>query len=250
MMEGVSWNYCDQCSLWTTGANEHRTTTNICRAVPLENPWGSNPPAAPTEAPAPPAGILVQAVPTNNTDGGVNLKGSMPVELVGDPDIGGNSIYDGGYLSLMGHLLIGGSFTSDSNPTTSYDVDVGAPYFCSDRLFFRDEFCDKIEADTFYDAVKNLHKNGTLATDTKVTTPGDELPPSDHPGDQDFDAYDYEDAPEPPDHAAPGKCCQCGAYGWVERDFTHCNGLYELVDQADVYKDSVEEYPGDRGLDL
>ena len=43
---------------WTTGAKDHSITTHICRAVPLENPRGANPPAAPNEDPNSPAEVL------------------------------------------------------------------------------------------------------------------------------------------------------------------------------------------------
>ena len=61
---------------------------------------------------------------------------------IGDIDIGGNSVYDDGPLSLVGQLFIGGTVTSESNPNASDDVYVGAPEFCSDDLFFSDELRD------------------------------------------------------------------------------------------------------------
>ena len=94
MVEGVSCTYCDQCHFWTTGAKEHITTANIFRSVPLGNPRGANPPAAPTESLDPPAGVIAQSGTTNNTAGGVNMKASMEEYLVGDLDIGGDLVYD------------------------------------------------------------------------------------------------------------------------------------------------------------
>ena len=120
----------------------------------------------------------------------------------------------------------------------------------------------------FYDAVKTLHKTGTLATDAAVPTPGDEYeagrnesssgppessnrtpPPSDHPGNQDSNSSKYELEPEPPDHAAPVKCHQCGACGLFERYCTHCNVFYKPVDRAGVSEDSAKEDPEDLVLD-
>ena len=80
-------------------------------------------------------------------------------------------------------------------------------------------------------------------TETEVKTPGDEPPPSDHTGDQDYDSSDSEDESEPPDHSAPRKCHQRDTYIWVERYRTHWNRVYKTEYQADLFKDSVEEYP-------
>ena len=83
--------------------------------------------------------------------------------------------------------------------------------------------------------------------DTVIPTPGDEYevgcneftpPPSDHPVNQDSESFDSEDELEPPNHATPGKCLQCGAYRWLERNCTQCNGVYEPVNRANVYEDS------------
>ena len=147
MVEGISWTYCDQCRCCTTGTKEHSITTNIYIVVPLENPRWSNNPAAPTEAPAPHAGVLAQAGPANNTIRGVNPKSIMAADLGGDPHIGGNSVYYGGSLSLMDHIFIGCVVTYESEPPTSNDVDVGAPDFCSDELLFSNEFSNKLDAD-------------------------------------------------------------------------------------------------------
>ena len=35
----------------------------------------------------------------------------MASHLGGNPEIGGDSVYDDGFLSLMGHLFIGGAIT-------------------------------------------------------------------------------------------------------------------------------------------
>ena len=53
----------------------------------------------------------------------------MAAYFGGDPVIWGDSGYDGGYLNLMGHLFFGGDLTSDSNPPTYNDINVGAPDF-------------------------------------------------------------------------------------------------------------------------
>lgn len=127
----------------------------------------------------------------------------------------------------MGQLFIGVAITSESNPTTLDDVDDRDPDFCYDDLLFSDYFRDKLDADTFYDAVETLSKNGTLATDATVPTSINEYedvrnesssgppesrdlttPPSNHPGNQDSDSSNSKDDPEPPDHSAPGKCRQ------------------------------------------
>ena len=160
---------------------------HIRRAVPLENPRGDNPIAAPTEAPDHPIWVLAQYGTNNNNDGGVIKKASMLVGVGGDPDIGGDPVYDGGSLSLMVDLFIGGSVTYESNTPTPNDVDVGAPDFCSNDPFFIDEFRNNLDADEFYDAVETIHKTGKLATDTTISTPGEKPPPSDHPGNQDYD---------------------------------------------------------------
>ena len=137
----------------------------------------------------------------------------MTLDLGGDPGILGRSVYDGGSLRLVGHLFIGGAVTSESMPPTSNDIDFGAPDFCSDDLFFGNEFRNKLDSNVFYGAVKTLHKTGTLTTDTAVPIPFDETPPSDHLVNQYYDSSDSEDEPEPPDHAAPRKCLQYRAYG-------------------------------------
>ena len=249
MVEGVSWTYCGQFRHWTTCPKEHSTTTNIRKAIPLENPRGSNPPASPNQYPDPPAGSLAQARPYDSVARGFNTKASMAADLGGDPNIGGNSAYGGSSLSLMGHIFIGGAVNSESEPPTSDDVYVGAPYFCFDDIFFRDDFFNKLYDAAFYDAVETLHKNVTLATDTAVSTSADEAeagpneyssglpdsrelthPPSNHQLNQDSKSSDSEDEPEPPDHTAPGNCRQCGAYRWLGRDCTQCNGVYEPVD--------------------
>ena len=99
--------------------------------------------------------------------------------------------------------------------------------------------------------------NRTSATKAAVTTPGDEdeggrnkltLPTSDHPGNQDSYSSVSEDYPEPPDHASPGKFCQCGVYGCLERDCTNWNGVYEPVDRAIVSEYSSKEDPEDFGF--
>ena len=213
MVEGVSWTYCGQCHLWTTGDKEHITTTHICRAVPLDNPRGGNPPAVPTENPAPPYVVLAQAGPANNSAIGVNPKAIMEAEFGGYPCIVGNSVYYGVSLIIMGHFFIGGAVTSESNPPTSNDVDVGSPDSWYYDIFFSDEFRDKLDAYVFYESVKNLHNNVALTNDTAVPTPVDEHPPSDHPVNSYSEPYYSEDDPEPPDYDAPGKCLQYGAYG-------------------------------------
>ena len=129
MVEGVSQTYFGQCRSCNTGAKEHINTNHICRAVPLDNPRRSNPTADPTEDPSFPDGVLAQAEPDNNTDGGFNTKPSMSADLGVDPEIGGDSVYDSRSLRLMVHILIGGVVTSESKPTTSNDVDVDAPEF-------------------------------------------------------------------------------------------------------------------------
>ena len=99
--------------------------------------------------------------------------------------------------------------------------------------------------------------NRTSATKAAVPTPGDEdeggrnkltLPTSDHPGNQDSYSSVSEDYPEPPDHASPGKFCQCGVYGCLERDCTNWNGVYEPVDRAIVSEYSSKEDPEDFGF--
>ena len=119
----------------------------------------------------------------------------MAADLGDNPDIGGDSVFDYGYLSLMGQLFICGFVTSESKPSTLDDVDVGAPDFCSGYLFFSNDFQNKLYDDAFYEAVNNVHKTGTLATDAAVSTPGNEdeyirnkltYPPSNHPGNQDY----------------------------------------------------------------
>ena len=142
MVKGVSWTYCGQCCRCTTGAKDHITTNNIHREVILDNSQGENTPAATNKAPTPTAGVLSQSETANNTAGGVNPKSSMAGDLGGNHDIGGNSVYDDGPLSLVGQLFIGGTVTSESNPNASDDVYVGAPEFCSDDLFFSDELRD------------------------------------------------------------------------------------------------------------
>ena len=77
MVEGVSYTYCGQCLLYTKGPKGNITTTHICREFLLENPRGDNPPADPTEAPAPPDRALAQDVPADTAAGGVNPKSSM-----------------------------------------------------------------------------------------------------------------------------------------------------------------------------
>ena len=151
MVEGVSWTYCGQCRFRNTYAKENITTTHINRSVTLYNQWGENHPAAPTDSPDTTDGVPVQDGPANNTSGGVNLKSNIAADLGGDPGIGGDSVYDGVSLSLMGHLFIGGDITSESKTYTSNDVYVGAPEFYSDDLFFRYDFRDKLDADVFYD---------------------------------------------------------------------------------------------------
>ena len=64
-----------------------------------------------------------------------------------------------------------------------------------------------------------------------------------------MDSSDSEDDPEPPYHSDTGKYCQCGAYRWIKRDCTHCNRVYETLNQADVSDNSVKEDPEDIGLD-
>ena len=105
----------------------------------------------------------------------------MTADLGGDPSIGFESVYDCVSLSLMDKLFIGGVVTSNPNPPSLNDVDFGVPDFCSDDLFFRNEFRGKLDADSFYDAVDTIHKTGTLTTNTTISTPVDEPPPSDHP---------------------------------------------------------------------
>ena len=112
MAEAVSWKYCVQCRIWTTIYEDNSTTTHICRAVPLENPRGTNTPGDHTKAPDPLARVLSQYGPENSAAGGVNTKSSMESDLGGDPGIGGDSVYDVGYFSLMGQLFIGGAVTS------------------------------------------------------------------------------------------------------------------------------------------
>ena len=174
----------------------------------------------------------------------------MAEDIGGDPDIGGDSVYDGGSLILMGDLFIGGAVTSYSKPPTSYDLGSVTPDFCSDDIFFSNYFCDKLDYDAFYYLVESLHKTGTLATYTAVTNPCGEPPPSKHPVNQYSDSYYSEDKPEPPDCDASGKCHQFGAYGWVKRDLSYCNGLYEPVDLADVSEDSAKEDLECLGLNL
>ena len=66
-----------------------------------------------------------------------------------------------------------------------------------------------LEADAFYDTVKNLRNNVTLMYDTAVPTPSNEPSPSSHTGNQDSDSSNSEDDPEPTDQAAPVKCHLC-----------------------------------------
>ena len=84
----------------------------------------------------------------------------------------------------MGNLFIAGAVTSESEPPTPDYVDVGAPYFYTDDLFFSNIIQDKLEADKFYDTAVNLHETGALLTDSKGITPDDESTPSDYPGNQ------------------------------------------------------------------
>ena len=190
----------------------------------------------------------------------------MAADHGGNPDIGGNSAYDVSSLSIVGPLFISGSVTSESKPPTSDDVDVGAPDFWSDDLLFNDDYCDKLDDYAFYDTVKILDKTGTLANDSVITTSCDEdeagrkklssgqsdsrdpmRPPHEHPINQDYDLSNSEDEPKPADHTAHGKCRQCGVYRWIVCDWTHCNGVYKPLDQADVSKYSAKEdpeYPG------
>ena len=119
----------------------------------------------------------------------------------------------------MDQLFIVFAIIYESNPPISDDVDVNAPDFWSDEIY----------ADIFYDAVKNLHKTVTFATDDAVPSSGDEddsgrknsssvpldssktTPPlSNHPGNQYSESSESEDDPELPEHATPGKCHQCG----------------------------------------
>ena len=185
MVEGVSWTYCAQCHRWTTGSKEYSTTTRIRIAVSMQNSQGANPPAGHNEYHDPPAGVLSQSGPTNNTDGGVDPKAIIAAYIGGYIDIEGDSVYDGGSISLMVHLFIVGVSNSESNPPTLDDVDSGTPGLFSDELFFSNEFRKKLEADAFYDAFVTLHKTVTITTDTEVTTHSYEPPPSDHPGNQD-----------------------------------------------------------------
>ena len=205
MVEGVYWIYCGQFRCCTIGAKQHSTITHIRRAVPLENLLGTNPPAAPSDAPAPHDGVLSQYGSDNNTVRGANLKASMAADLGGDPGIRGYSVYDGESLSLMVHIFIGGAVTSKFKHPITNDVDVGATDFCSGGLFFGYELHDKLDYDALYDAVEILHKTETIATYTAIPTPGDEPPPSNHPVNQYSDSSDSEDDPEPPDHALPVK---------------------------------------------
>ena len=98
----------------------------------------------------------------------------MSADLGGDPDIVGNLVYHGRSLSLVYQFWIGGAVDSESNPPSSFDIDVGNTDICTDDLFFSNKFCDNLYYDVFYDAVKTLHKNGTLATYAAVPTHGDE----------------------------------------------------------------------------
>ena len=148
----------------------------------------------------------------------------------------------------MGHLFIGGAVTYEPKPPTLNDLYVGAPDFCYNYLLFGDEFRDKLDAEDFYDAVKTLHKTGTIADDSTVPTPGNEPPPYNHPVNQDSDSSESEYYPEPQDHTAPVRCRQCGAHGWLECNCTHCNGVYKPVNQADVSEYYVKKYPEDIGL--
>ena len=145
----------------------------------------------------------------------------------------------------MGQLFIGGDITSESNPPTPDDVDVRALDFCSDDIFFSDDFRNKLDADAFYDVVENLHKTGTLATESAVPTSVNEdeagcnesysgppesrdptTPHSNHPRNQDSNLSDSKDDPEPPNHAASGKFCQCGVYVWIGNHCTSCTSLF------------------------
>ena len=51
----------------------------------------------------------------------------------------------------MGHLFIGDVVTCESKPPTSNYVDVGAPDFWYDGLFFSNEFHNNLDADVFYE---------------------------------------------------------------------------------------------------
>ena len=129
MVEGVSQTYFGQFCRCTTGTKEHSNTTRIFRAIPLDNPRGANPPSNPTEDPAPPAGVIGQSGTSNNTSGGVTPKSIKAADLGGNPNIGGDSLYDNVSLSLLGHLFIGGAITYESKPPTSNYTDFGAPDF-------------------------------------------------------------------------------------------------------------------------
>ena len=61
-----------------------------------------------------PDGFLAQSVLINNTSVGINKMSIMAEYLGGDIDIGGNSVYYGVSISLMGHIFIGGDVTSES----------------------------------------------------------------------------------------------------------------------------------------
>ena len=174
MVEVVFWTYCGQWSCCNTGAKDHSTITHIFRAAPPDNPLGGNTPADTTGYTATPYRALDQAGLENSSAGGVNPKASIESGLGGDPDIGFNSVYDCGSLGLVVHLFIGDAITSESNPSTQYGVDVGAPYFWSDDLFFGNNYREKLDANSFYDAVQTLHKTGTLANDDAVPTSGGE----------------------------------------------------------------------------
>ena len=174
MAEVVFWTFCGQWCFYNIGAEEHSTTTHIRRAVLLDNQLVGNFPADTTGSSSPLSGALPQSGPANSASVGVNPIASISSDLGGDPDIGQNSVYDVGSLRLTSHFFIGGAITSETKPPTSDDVDVGAPDFWYEDIFFGDEFCDKLDDDAFYDAVETLHKTGTLATDATVPTSGDE----------------------------------------------------------------------------
>ena len=57
--------------------------------------------------------------------------------------------------------------------STSDDVDVSATNFCSDYILFSNEFRNKLDDDAFNDAVDNIYKTATLATDDTVPTSND-----------------------------------------------------------------------------
>ena len=94
IVKGVSWTYCGQCNIWTTGTKEHITTTNIHRAILLDNPRWDNSHDDTTEAPSPPVGDIDQAGPDDSAVRGVNTKASMAADLESNSEIEGNSSYD------------------------------------------------------------------------------------------------------------------------------------------------------------